>query len=113
VIIYPKAYATHRQPAALSAYPIGKDMLMATATNTGPAPEEYLERWTPEWRVLTVMAYSDRSRDWVAVLVDVEPEEFQSSWNPRARVRYFRIPGKHRSRETAWCAFEDLIATRH
>jgi hypothetical protein len=115
VIVYRKKYATPRPPAALSAHPIGEDMPMTTTTQTGPAPEEYLDRWTPEWRLLWIMRYEQWSWDWAALLVDVEPEEYQSSWTIAqfARVRWLRIPGKHRNRDSARGAFEDLTATRH
>ena len=74
---------------------------------------EYLERWTSEWFVLWVMRDEQWSWDWVALLVDEEPGEFQSSWNPLARTRLFRIPGKHRNRASAWPVLADLMQTRH
>jgi hypothetical protein len=51
-----------------------------------------------------------RKRNWVALMIDVDPDEFGSR---RARQVFVRIPRKHRNRDAALDALEDLVATRH
>jgi hypothetical protein len=43
----------------------------------------------------------------------VDPSEYRPDASRTAREVYVRVPGKHRSKDAAWAALEDLIATRH
>jgi hypothetical protein len=79
-------------------------------------------RKTPEadspplgWFVLDVMRKESRSRDWVALMTNAPRDELKSFWAARRPVRecWVRIAGKHRSRDAACAAFEDMRATRH
>jgi uncharacterized membrane-anchored protein len=49
--------------------------------------------------------------DWVVLMVDV----LHPDWLMRlpCKTAVVRVPGKHRTRDAAWEAFEDMIATRH
>jgi hypothetical protein len=94
---------------------------------------EYLDRPPVGWFVLDVMRQGDdppRKRDWVALMVDVDPDDLSTCtvdfpalfWvNPKkyrpterkARQCWVRIPGKHRSRSAAWDVLDNMMATRH
>ena len=84
----------------------------------------------PAWHVLDVMRKQSRSWDWVALMVDVHPDELkhcrcQTAWlyvhpddykpdgSRTAREAWVRVPGKHRNWEAAWDAVEEMVATRH
>jgi hypothetical protein len=76
---------------------------------------EFLDRPPTGWFVLDVMRREPRKRDWVALMIDVDPDDFV---NRRAGMHatrncWVRIPGKHATRDAAWDAFEELAATRH
>jgi hypothetical protein len=84
---------------------------------TEPAPR----RETPEvaspppgWFVLDVMRTETGKWDWVALMIDVDPEELRRRrpWR-HPQDCWVRIPGKHRSRDAAWERIEDMMATRH
>ena len=66
-----------------------------------------------DWFVLEVMRKESRRRDWVALLVDFDPDEYRSGVTPPYRQRWASIPGKHRNREAAVATLEDMLATRH
>jgi hypothetical protein len=91
---------------------------------------EYLDPPAPGWFVLDVMRKKQRGWDWVALMVDVDPEDLQNcicefpalffvhpnDYRPGDRVAHqswLRIPGKHKSRESAWRALQDSMLTRH
>jgi hypothetical protein len=91
---------------------------------------QYLDQPPAGWFVLDVMRQEDRGRDWVALMVDIHPDELKNCIcdfpalfyvNPkdyRAGGRrvlqcWVRIAGKHRGRNAAWDALEDMMATRH
>jgi hypothetical protein len=93
---------------------------------------EYLDEPPAGWFVLEVMRCdgNPRGRDWTALMIDVDPDELKTCAcdfpalfyvNPKdyrpgerkACQRWLRIPGKHRNRDAAWEALEDMIATRH
>ena len=91
---------------------------------------EFLDRPPTGWFVLDVMRWESRKRNWVALMIDVHPDELKNCTckfpalfyvDPRdyrpgqrtAREAWVRIPGKHRSRDAAWDALQDLVATRH
>jgi hypothetical protein len=72
---------------------------------------EYLDKAPAgDWFVLDVRRMTTRGRDWVALMSDVELERFQ---NWEGRIRWVLISGKHRNRNDAWDALEDMMATRH
>jgi hypothetical protein len=71
---------------------------------------EYVERPPPGWFVLDVMRKKARSRDWVALLVDVDPGDPGAVPNASC---WFAIPGKHRDSDAAWETLETMMATRH
>jgi hypothetical protein len=75
---------------------------------------EYLDRPPTGWFVLDVMRCQARKRDWVALMIDIDPD--CPDWRDgsrRARNAFVRVPGKHRNKDAAWDAFQDLVATRH
>jgi hypothetical protein len=79
---------------------------------------EYLvERPSPGWFVFDVMRRNSSNWDWVALMVDVDPEDPRDYIPPPGgtarRERWMIIPGKHRNRDAAWDALEDMMTTRH
>jgi hypothetical protein len=50
-----------------------------------------------------------RKWDWVALMIDVHPDDLDRT----TRSGWVRIPGKHRNKDAAWEALENLLATRH
>jgi hypothetical protein len=76
---------------------------------------EYLDRPAPGWFALRVMRTKVRKWDWVALMVDVDPDELKKYRliPPAVRQCLFRIPGKHRNRDAACEAFNEAMATRH
>jgi hypothetical protein len=52
-----------------------------------------------------------RKWDWVALLIDTDPDEFRRGRNARDCV--VRIPGKHRNREDAYEVLDAMMATKH
>lgn len=84
----------------------------------------------PGWFILDVMPGDEGSKHWVALMVDVDPEDLKTcaadfpalfyvhpdEYRPAgrsARQCFVKIPGKHRSRDAAYSALEDMMATRH
>jgi hypothetical protein len=75
---------------------------------------QYLDAPLVGWFVLDVMRKKARSWDWVALMIDVHPDDFIAHRaNPKEPGRWVRIPGKHRHRDAAWDALEDMLETRH
>jgi hypothetical protein len=78
---------------------------------------EYLDRPPTGWFVLDVMRKTARKWDWCALMIDVDPDaDAFKNYRPGARTVcqcFVHIPGKHRNRDAAWDALEDLMATRH
>jgi hypothetical protein len=91
---------------------------------------KYLDRLPLGWFALDVMREKARKRDWVALLVDVDPDNLKAcacdfptlfyvhpkDYRPGDRMvhqGWFRIPGKHKNRDAAWDALQDMMATRH
>jgi hypothetical protein len=90
---------------------------------------KYLDRLPPGWFALDVMREKSRKWDWVALTVDVHPDELKHCrcriaflyvhpneyrpGNRRAREAWVRVPGKHRNKDAAWDALQDLMETRH
>jgi hypothetical protein len=72
---------------------------------------KYLDRLPPGWFTLEVMREEPRKQDWVALMVDVHPDEYRLG--RKARAAWVRVPGKHRNRDTAWDALQDMMETRH
>jgi hypothetical protein len=73
---------------------------------------EHLEHPPSGWFVLDVMPKAEHSRDWVALMIDVPVEEFRSG-RCLGRQCWVPVPGDHHSRDAAWDALEDMMATRH
>jgi hypothetical protein len=74
---------------------------------------EYLDRLPPGWFALHVMR-GERKWDWVALVVDFDPDDPNYIGPPaNAHDAWVRIPGKHRDRDAAWDALEQMMATRH
>ena len=65
------------------------------------------------WYALDVMRKQSRKWDWVALMIDVHPDEFKSYRTRAAREKWVPIPGKHRNYEAAWDAMEQMLETRH
>ncbi len=74
---------------------------------------ETLDRPPAGFFPLRVMREQWRKWDWVVLMIDVHPDEFRLGEGRKAREAWVRIPGKHRNRDAAWAALENIIATRH
>ncbi|MCW5692931.1 MAG: hypothetical protein KIT48_11260 [Pseudolabrys sp.] len=92
---------------------------------------EFLEGPAPGWFPLDVMQEGNgRKGGWVALMIDVDPDELKhcatefpalfyvhpKEYQPgprKAQQRWLSIPGKHRSKNAAWDALQNLIETRH
>ena len=91
---------------------------------------KYLNRPDPGWFALDVMRKEGRKSDWVALMVDVDPDDLKNcacdfpalfyvhpkDYLPEKRIArqcWVEIPGKHRNRDAAWDALQDVIVTRH
>lgn len=72
---------------------------------------ENFERPPAGWFLLEVMRREARVQDWVALMIDVDPDQHLAG--RKARECWVRIPGKHGSRDAAYDAFDDLMTTRH
>jgi hypothetical protein len=70
---------------------------------------KYLERVTAGWFVLDVMRKEARSSSWVALLLDVEPDDFKAGVSGQSR--WLEL-GKHKSRDDAWHHAKEVLATR-
>ena len=83
-----------------------------------------------DWFVLDVMRKDARKWDWCALMIDVHPDELKHCFSKyaflyvhpddyrpdrgrTAREAMVRIPGKHRNRDAACEALEEMLATRH
>jgi hypothetical protein len=73
---------------------------------------EYVDRPPAGWVVLDVMRKSARKWDWVAAMIDVDPDDFRER-RAEGRFCWVRIPGKHRNEDAAWDAVQDMMTTRH
>jgi hypothetical protein len=89
---------------------------------------QYLDAPPRGWFVLDIARAQSR-RSWVALMVDVPPDELKHCRcrvamlyvdprdyrpsNRTAHEAWVRIPGKHRTKHAAWDALQDLIQTRH
>jgi hypothetical protein len=91
----------------------------------------YLDRLTDDWFPLDVMRAEARKPDWVALMVDVHPDDLKTcrcegpallyvhpkDYRPGDRTahsRWFRVSDKYRSKDDAWDALERMIrAARH
>jgi hypothetical protein len=90
----------------------------------------YLDRPPLGWFALDVMQKEGRSRDWVALIVDVHPDElkhclckiaflyvhpkeYRPDGSRTAREAWVRVPGKHRNKDAAWDAVDNMMTTRH
>jgi len=92
---------------------------------------EYLDRPLAGWFALDVMkAGSKHKWDWVALMVDVDPDvlkhcicktallyvhpsEYKPDGSRTAHEASVRVPGKHRNADAAWEALEVMMASRH
>ena len=76
---------------------------------------EYLDHAPAGWFVLDVLRKASRKRNWVALMIDMHPEDFKKYRHGvrKAQSGWVLIPGKHKNLDDAWDALENLIATRH
>jgi hypothetical protein len=98
---------------------------------------ELAHRQTPEfdqpplgWFVLDVHRKQAPKWDWVALMVDFDPDDLKTctcdfpslfcvdpkDYRPgprKVRQCWVRIPGKHRNRDAAWDALDNALSTRH
>lgn len=65
-----------------------------------------------KWYILDVMKRRSRGRDWVALLIDVEPTLFAADHTVRAQHAWLDL-GRHASLIEAWSHAEDLAQTKH
>jgi hypothetical protein len=100
-------------------------------STTNTAEVKYLDRVPPGWFVLDVMQAGKRKRvHWAALIIDVDPDDLKGcqcdfpalfyvhpkDYKPGTRKTsqgWFRIPGKYKSKDLAWEALEEMMATRH
>lgn len=77
-------------------------------------PVTYEDRPPPGWFILAVMRRKKRSRDWAALMVDIDPDSdnFRQATCP-PRNCWVRIAGKHSCEDSAWEALQDMMVTRH
>jgi len=74
---------------------------------------EFSDRPPPGWFSLDVVRRASRKWDWVALMVEADPDlEIKKRYRPIRGV-WIQIPGKHRNLEAALLALEDMLATRH
>jgi hypothetical protein len=64
------------------------------------------------WRILDVMRKSSRGVQWTALLIDVDLDDFVNRRCDAGRSCFLDL-GRHKSRDDAWDAAEQMIATRH
>ncbi len=74
---------------------------------------KYLDRPPPGFFVLDVLRRQARKHDWDALMIDVPPDEHCGNGRRATSSVWVRILGKHRDRDSAWDALEDMMATRH
>lgn len=74
---------------------------------------DYLDRPPAGWFALDVMKEQQRGQGWVALMIDVHPDEYPPDGSRSVRQAWLRVPGKHRNRDAALAALENMIATRH
>jgi hypothetical protein len=91
----------------------GSEQMTGPKVAAGMTAVKYLDRPPAGWFVLDVMKTNSRKRDWVALMIDVDPDDFIARRANTTKERWVRIPGKHRTWEAARDALEDLLATRH
>jgi hypothetical protein len=61
----------------------------------------------PGWFVLDVMQRELDGQDWVALMIDTDPDDLQARRS--ARQCWVSIPGKHNTRDTACDALEVML----
>lgn len=93
-------------------------------------PIKYLDHLPSGWFALAVIREGERGGNWTALLVDVNPDELKTckcqfpalfyvdpkDYKPgprEAHQGWFRIPGKFRSRDSAWDALEEMMVIKH
>lgn len=72
------------------------------ARAASPLPR-FLDRPPPGWHPRDVWRIESRKWDWVALFVFAGQNH--SAW--------VRVPGKHRNKEAAWVAAQEMVAVRH
>jgi hypothetical protein len=89
-----------------------------------------LDRPPAGWHALDVMREQSRKWDWFALVIDVHPDELKhclcktaflyvhpNEYRPDgsriAQEAWVRVPGKHRNKEAAWDAVQQMLETRH
>jgi hypothetical protein len=82
----------------------------------------YLDQPTAGWFALDVMKENSRKREWVALMIDVHSADLKilrelgrsvPGIRYSLREAWLRVPGKHRNKEAAWGALQDMLAPRH
>jgi hypothetical protein len=73
----------------------------------------FIDRPPAGWFTLDVMRTAWRKWDWVALMIDVPPDDYIARRVVIASSVWVRIPGKHRDRDAAWDALGNMITTRH
>lgn len=91
---------------------------------------EILDRLPAGWFALNVVKETRKWDSWVALMIDVhpselkhclckiaflyvEPDKYRPDGSRTAREAWVRVPGKHRNKEAAWDALQDVLAARH
>ena len=71
-------------------------------------PIPTLDRLPDTWLVLDVMRRKARSQAWTALVVNVHPHDCPPG---ALRQGWLPVPGRHASKDAAWGALRDAIAT--
>ena len=115
------AKATRKRKLKLLPKAAGRAVMTPTLLDQPPAG----------WFPLDVMKAGDgRKWDWCALMIDVHPDELKhclcktaflyvhpNEYKPdgsrTAREAWVRVSGKHRNKDAAWDALQDILETRH
>ena len=92
----------------------------------------YLDHLPQGWFALDVLPTEEgkRCKKWAALVIDVDPDDLErcdvdfpalfyvdpDDYRPgfrKAHQGWFRIPGNHRTKEAAWDAIQEMMATRN
>jgi len=88
---------THREPSTVKATP---------RFDAATLPKSHA------WHILEVMRTSSRGFQWTALLIDVDPDDFANRRCDSGDSCWLDL-GRHKSRDNAWDAAQQMIATRH
>lgn len=74
---------------------------------------EHLSAELADWHPLAVMLTHEGADDWVALMIDMDPDEFGRERGRPVQQRWVYVPGLHQDIDSAWEALLDMLETRH